>query len=182
MDAREKIEKLRRMHARNAAREEVRAAFNEAAAAPVVGAKQPDGTIYAGLTPDEKQKIYVMPKDLNGGFRRTFSATAAAVQRLNTEKAFGHDDWQIPSLDTLKVLQKNQNEGALKRTFNAESGGELWFQSWYRSATTDPRDTDLTFDIRFSDGYVFPHHKDSYSFSCRLVRLVPVAAGPRVNH
>jgi hypothetical protein len=172
MDARKKIEKLKRLHAKNVAREEVRTEFNKAAAAAaVIGAKQPDGTVYAGLTQDGKQRIYVTPEDLD--VCMTFNKAAQKIQDLNGQKAFGHDDWQIPSLDTLKVLQKNQNEGALKGTFSSKRTSEFLYQDWYWSTTPDG--IGCTLALRLSDGYEFNHHhKDGSYLNCRPVRLTPV--------
>lgn len=70
-----------------------------------------DGSIFAGTTKDGKQ-ILAMP--INLGFTATFNDAAKAVKELNEKKALGHDDWQITDLDTLKVLQRNQNQGSLK--------------------------------------------------------------------
>ena len=83
------------------------------------GQKMADGSIFVGLTADGKQQIFAMPTDL--GVTMTFNAAAKTVEKLNADKAFGHNDWQIGSLDVMRVLQKNQNEGSLKGTFKTAS-------------------------------------------------------------
>src|ERR1700674_1093403 len=84
-----------------------------------IGAKMPDGSLFAGLTTDGKQQIYAMPTDLD--VTMTFNDAAKRVEKLNADKFLGHDDWQIPSLDNLRVFYKNQNEGALKGTFTKDA-------------------------------------------------------------
>lgn len=135
------------------------------------GTDMEDGSVFVGTTPDGKQ-IYAMPLDL--GFTATFNEAAEAVKKLNEKKALGHDDWQIPDLDTLKVLQRNQNQGSLKDTFNTtiNTGGGLDFPRWYWSSTEYPDHSSGVYLVRFSDGYHGWNHKDGNRLSCRPVRLV----------
>ncbi len=138
------------------------------------GAKMADGSIFAGLTADRKQEIYAMPTDLD--IMMDFNDAAAAVRKLNANKALGHDDWQIPSLETVCVLYKNKNEGALKRTFNTSSKrSPPVFPGWYWSSTTENHDIwpGVHF-VRFSDGQEFWFLKELGRLSCRPVRLVEV--------
>src|ERR1019366_9539170 len=77
--------------------------------------------VYAGLTADGKQQIYAMPTDLRTRFLKrsltmTFSDASKVVEKLNEKNALGHNDWEIPNLANLHILQKNQNEGNLKGT------------------------------------------------------------------
>ena len=150
-----------------------------AAVAPVLCQQTADG-VYAGLTADGKQEIYAMPKDLTTtlGFKTmTFNKAAKAVKKLNAKNALGHNDWQIPALDNLHVLQKNQNQGSLKGTFKTASsrdGSDC--PDWYWSSTPH-RDYPLLVDrVRFSDGNENWDTKDYFRLSCRPVRLLPVAA------
>ena len=138
------------------------------------GTKIADGSIFAGLTVDGKQQIYAMPTDLD--VTLTFNDAAKRVTKLNADKSLGHDDWQIPSLENLHVLQKNQNEGALKGTFIKEAGKGSDFPQWYWSCTEFRDYSSFVLNVRFSDGYEDWHHKDSGRLSCRPVRLVPVTA------
>ena len=140
----------------------------------VLGQQTADG-VYAGLTPDGKQQIYAMPKDLN--MTMTFNDAAEAVKKLNADKALGHNDWQIPALENLCVLQKNQNEGSLKGTFNTTNKGSGHdFPGWYWSSSPN-RDypTDVG-NVRFSDGNEDWNFRDYGRLSCRPVRLSPVSA------
>jgi hypothetical protein len=148
---------------------------------PAIGQKMEDGTIYAGLTPDGKQHIYAMPQDLSIPFRfkqsltMTFNHAVAAAKKLNATRSFGHDDWHIPSLENLHVLRANQNEGALKDTFNATN--EIFNDSlngWYWSSTLDPKYRDTRDNVRFTDGKEYHTHEDTDLLRCRLIRLVNV--------
>ena len=151
-----------------------RASAAAAQAALALGQQTADG-VYAGLTADGKQQIYAMPTDLD--VTMTFNDAAKAVKKLNAKNALGHNDWQIPALDNLHVLQKNQNQGSLKGTFKTASsrdGSDC--PDWYWSSTPH-RDYPLLVDrVRFSDGNENWDTKDYFRLSCRPVRLLPVAA------
>ena len=134
------------------------------------GTDMEDGSVFAGLTRDGK-KIYAMPMDL--GFTATFNDAAKAVKKLNEKKALGHDDWQIPDLETLKTLQRNQNQGSLKGTFNTTNKGSgSGYPVWYWSSTEHRNDPSYVHGVRFSDGHEHWHLKDLIRLSCRPVRLV----------
>ena len=147
-------------------------------AALEIGEVAADGTIYAGLTADGKQDIYAMPTDLD--VTLTFNDAAKRVKSLNADKALGHDDWQIPSVENLRVLQKNQNEGALKGTFNTTNKGSgSNFPHWYWSSTEDHYYPADVHHVRFSDGDEGWDHKGSLRLSSRPVRLVATSSAPR---
>lgn len=144
------------------------------------GTKVADGSIFVGLTADGKQQIYAMSTDLDVAM--TFNDAAKAVKELNSNKTLGHDDWQIPSIENLSVLQKNQNEGALKGTFKtaASSGsGSLvfyWSSTELRSFSPREHISPRVHIVRFSDGSGWLHNKDGNRLSCRPVRLVACKA------
>ncbi len=136
------------------------------------GTDMDDGSVFAGVTKDGK-KIFAMPMDL--GFTATFNDAAKAVKKLNEEKALGHDDWQIPDLETLRTLQRNRNQGSLKGTFNTSNKGDgSDFPDWYWSSTPHRASTDLVALVRFSDGLEGWFTKDYGRLSCSPVRLSPV--------
>jgi hypothetical protein len=141
-----------------------------------LGTRMADGSIFAGSTLDGKQHIYAMPTDLDVTTR--FNDAAKSVKRLNAQKALGHDDWQIPSLEHIRVLQQNQNEGALKGTFHTASKrhGNV-FPDWYWSSTEERDHPFYVWVARFSGGGggVW-YHKDYHSLSVRPVRLVEISS------
>src|SRR5204863_8298587 len=100
---------------------------------------------------------------------------ARRVGELNATKALGHDDWQIPTLEQLKILYQNQKAGALKGSFKtaASSGSDCPF--WYWSSTEHRDSSSCVHAVRFSDGGENWHHKDYFRLSCRPVRLMPVS-------
>ena len=145
--------------------------------APALGQLTKDG-VYAGLTDDGKQQIFAMPEDLKTRFLKrptmTFNKAAKRVAQLNAHKALHHDDWQIPSLEILRILKKNRNEGKLKGTFNTVISIDA--SDWYWSSTKEP---DAPYIMRanasFANGEEDYVIQDDYQLSCRPVRLVPVA-------
>jgi len=144
-------------------------AMNAAKDALEVGATMADDSIFAGLDSDGKQ-ILAMPTDL--GVTLTFNDAAKQVKTLNSARALGHDDWQIPSLENLRVLQKNQNVGALKGTFKTAVSSGSDYPDWYWSSTAYRDYSSLVHIVRFSDGYELWDRKDDFRLSCRPVRLV----------
>lgn len=140
------------------------------------GAKMADGSVFAGMTADGKQQIFAMPTDL--GVTMTFNDAAKRVKKLNSQKALGHDDWQIPSLGNVRVLYKNQNEGALKGTFKTccNKGRGPDFPDWYWSSTGHPDHSSHVHGVRFSDGAEDWLPNVIKLLSCRPVRLVKASA------
>ncbi|MBI3440596.1 MAG: DUF1566 domain-containing protein [Proteobacteria bacterium] len=86
-----------------------------------VGDQREDGTIYAGISPDTHERMYVLPADapLTLEFREAREYAAKAVD------AQDHGGFRLPSKAELSVLQRNRHRGALKGTFN-EAGGGYW--------------------------------------------------------
>jgi len=136
-----------------------------------IGAEMADGSVFAGLTDDGRQQIYVLPADLD--LVMTFNDAAKAVEKLNAQKTLGHSDWQIPSLENLLVLYKNQDEGKLSGAFTKNKYNSYDFPDWYWSSTSHHYYLSYVHVIRFSDGYDIWDAKDVNHLSCRPVRLVP---------
>jgi hypothetical protein len=147
-------------------------------ATPAPGQQTADG-VYVGLTPDGQQQIFTMPNDLD--VLMTFNDAAKAVEQLNADKALGHDDWQIPSLENLRILHKNRTKGALKGTFNtADKGSGSDYLDWHWSSTPVRDHPTTVVNVRFSDGFENWGLKDCNRLSCRPVRLV-AAPGPSLG-
>jgi hypothetical protein len=155
---------------------------------PEVGQVMPDWTIYGGLTPDGKYQIFTTPGDLDftkdfmGAphyVTKSFNAAVRRIKKLNAETYLAsHDDWQIPSLEVMKVLYKNMNKGSLKDSFNTDDDLRD-FSRWPTVYwTSTPRDNGMPnmYDLNFASGAVSWHLKEggSYTQNCRPVRLVPV--------
>ena len=165
----ERIAKLRKQHV--AIVKASAAAAVEAASkiAPDIGYEMEDGSIFSGLTADG-QRIFAMPTDLD--VTMTFNDAARRVEELNADKTLGHDDWQIPTLENLRVLYKNQNEGKLAGTFNTASSNGLDYPDWYCSSTEESGRSLYMYCVRFLYDQENRVRRDNVHLSCRPVRLV----------
>jgi hypothetical protein len=134
------------------------AASNQSSGASV-GDKMPDGTLYAGVSPDTNKPIYAMPADAS--LTMTFNGAKEYALGLNTRKALGHDDWRMPTKNELNVLFNNR---AAIGGFNV-SGSDPAALYW--SAT--PYFPWLAWCQRFSDGQQYNYGKDNH-LSVRCVR------------
>ncbi len=145
---------------------------------PEIGQEMRDGSVYAGLTPDGKQRIFAMPEDI--GVTKTFNDVAKAVDKLNTDQYLGRDDWKIAGVEVLQVLQENQNEGKLRHTFKEVAEDDEDGENFYWSSTKNPNDPNQLHIIRFSDGEHnigfknYDYSEEENPIKCRAVRLVPV--------
>jgi hypothetical protein len=88
-----------------------------------VGDKMPDGTIFAGISPDTHQAMYAAPADTK--LAMDFNEAAKYAADLN---AYGHSDWRVPTQAELDVLFQNREKGALKGTFNAGADPTCYYK------------------------------------------------------
>jgi hypothetical protein len=107
---------------------------------PGIGDTMPDGSIYAGVSPDTGKPMYTTPKDtgLCAEWRKAMDHAAGL-------DAHGHRDWRVPTQAELNVLFTNR---AAIGNFDTTSSGPA---GWYWSATQH-----FAYDAwlqRFSDGY-----------------------------
>jgi hypothetical protein len=124
---------------------------------PDVGDKMPDGTIYAGLSPDTGKPIYTTPADAS--LTMEWNEAMDYTSKLD---AHGHQDWCLPSKDELNALFNNR---AAIGGFNV-SGSEP--AGWYWSGTQ----TNYwgAWGQRFSDGCQYNNFTKDYHPSVRCVR------------
>ena len=92
-----------------------------------VGMKMPDGTIFAGYSPDTGKAMYAAPTD--AGLKMNFDKAAKYAENLTIG---GKKGFRIPSQDELTVLCQNRDKGAMKGTFNLISMDP---SDWYWSST-----------------------------------------------
>jgi hypothetical protein len=106
---------------------------------PTPGTIMPDGTIYAGISPNTGQAFYAAatdePEVLNWN---------AALKRAVNKDAHGHKDWLIPTEQELGVLFNNH---AAISGFNTSGSFPA---GWYWSSSES--DTTNSWVRRFSDG------------------------------
>ena len=93
------------------------------------GDRIPDGSIYAGVSPDTGKQMFAMPTD--ACVAMSFNEAAKYAKKLNTENTLGHDDWRVPTKAELNVLFQNKEKGALKATFNVTGS---FTAGWYWSS------------------------------------------------
>jgi hypothetical protein len=126
----------------------------------VAGDKMPDGTIYAGISPETGRPMYAMAADalLTVDFNAARQYTAA----LSAQKAFGRDDWRMPSVRELTVLFNSRSaiEG-----LNADGPPPA---GWYWSSVVEA-DNKSAWAFRFNDGLAFSYPRH-YALHLRCVR------------
>ena len=123
------------------------AAFAEAPAVEMreAGAKMPDNSVYAGVSPDTGKEMFAAPKD--APVIMDFYKAGEYCAGLDAQ---GHSDWRSPTKDELNVLFLNKDKGALKGTFNLSG---LNNAGWYWSGTHKGSRYDYAaWSQRFSDG------------------------------
>ena len=124
--------------------------------APAPGDKMPDGTVFAGISPDTNKPMYATPADAS--LTMTFNDAQEYAAKLD---AHGHKDWRVPTKAELNVLFNNR---AAIGGFNLAGSNPA---GWYWSAS--PYTTWTAWCQRLSDGAQGNLHKD-YPQSVRLVR------------
>jgi hypothetical protein len=138
-----------------------------------IGTKMIDGSIYAGISPDTHEALYVMTEDAgvtmtsmneqlledheindNACLTMDFHRANRLAKTFNKLSAYGHDDWRLPTAAELEALQKNKDEGALKGTFNENTRngntGSYWSEG--KAANTSDSEDVYRSVVRFSDG------------------------------
>ena len=76
-----------------------------------IGAVMPDGTVYAGISPDTGRAIYTTPGDAERTFRRGNTGAFNWEDAMDYAAQFdghGHKDWRVPTKGELNVLFSNR--------------------------------------------------------------------------
>jgi len=127
-----------------------------ACAEPKIGDKMPDGTVYAGISPDTNQPMYTTPAD--APLTMKFNKAQKYAAKLD---AHGHQDWRVPTKAELNVLFNNR---AAIGGFNATGS---YPAGWYWSSSQGGKWG--AWDQRFSYGAQHFSYMHVYS-SVRPVR------------
>jgi hypothetical protein len=80
---------------------------------PEIGDKMPDGTIYAGISPDTGEHMYTLPLSVEPG-TMTWDQADKYISEL---EAHGHSDWRLPAIGEAHYLFINKDKGYLKNNF-----------------------------------------------------------------
>jgi hypothetical protein len=124
---------------------------------PRVGDAMPDGTVYAGVSPDTGKPLYATPSD--APLTYTFNEAQRYAKHLD---AHGHQDWRVPTRNELNVLFNNRAAiGGFNVTGSIPAG-------WYWSASENDYPWNA-WNQRFSDGSHLDYYKGNPS-SLRCVR------------
>ena len=121
-----------------------------------IGAAMPDGTIYAGVSPETGEPMYATPKD--APLRLTFDQAAKHASKLD---AHGYEDWRVPTKGELNALFENRAAiGGFDTTGSVPAG-------WYWSSSRI--NNDFAWAQRFSDGFQYKDRRNDAS-ALRCVR------------
>jgi hypothetical protein len=111
-----------------------------------IGDVMPDGTIYAGISPDTNAPMFTTAKD--APFPMNWHTAATYARDLF---AHGRADWRVPTSAELNVLFNN------RAAIGGFTGARLLRPGWYWSSS-EQRYFDAK-DQRFSDGHQSAHRK-----------------------
>jgi len=125
-------------------------------AEPKIGDQMPDGTIFAGISPETNQPMYAPSSD--APLTYTFNEAKAYAKKLDED---GHQDWRVPTKAELNLLFNNR---AAIGGF-CLAGDDL--AGWYWSSS--PAASWGAWAQRFSDGSQGDSDK-TFSVSLRCVR------------
>jgi hypothetical protein len=107
-----------------------------------VGERLPDGTTFAGVSPDTGKPMYTTLKD--APLTYTFNQAKAYAATID---AHGHKDWRLPTKAELNVLFNNHTViGGFNGSGSSPSG-------WYWSSTEHQSYAGNAWIERFSDGH-----------------------------
>jgi hypothetical protein len=116
----------------------------------------PDGTVYAGISPDTHEHMYATPND--APLTYTFDQAKEYATKLG---GHGHKDWRVPTKGELNVIFQNRDAiGGFNDSGSYPAG-------WYWSSSQD--DGYDGWAQRFSDGVQGGDAEDHVS-SLRCVR------------
>lgn len=94
--------------------------------APAPGDKMPDGTVFAGISPDTNKPMYVTPVDAS--LTMTFNEAQKYAANLD---AHGYKDWHVPTKDELNVLFNNRAVIGGFDISGSDPAGWYWSASSY---------------------------------------------------
>jgi hypothetical protein len=128
---------------------------------PKIGDKMPNGTIYAGVSPNTEKPMYVTPADAS--LTMKFNEAQEYAVKLDSH---AHKDWRVPTKAELNVLFNNR---AAISGFNVTGSTPA---GWYWSSSPNHHEWGA-WGQRFSDGCRDLFWKANHS----AVRLVRSEAG-----
>lgn len=127
---------------------------------PQVGTLMPDGTVYAGVSPDTGKPMYAAAWDVT-----LDNGVAVHDAQDGNIDLHGHTDWRVPTKGELDAIFDIREVGALKGTFNQAAGSD---GSRYWSSLEAGDGSDDSWQQDFSTG----KQSCSYAYDEGSVRFV----------
>lgn len=130
-----------------------------------IGAVMPDGTVYAGISPDTGQAMYTTPGDVERTVRREKAQAFNWEDAMNHAARFdghSHKDWRVPTKEELNVLFSNRAAIGGFDESGSRHAGWYWSSSQY--------DYNTAWSQLFSDGNQFYLNLKDGDSSLRCVR------------
>ena len=122
-----------------------------------IGEVMPDGTVYAGISPDTGKPMFTTAAD--APLTYTFNQAQKYAKKHN---AHGHKDWRVPTKGELNVLFSNRVAIGRFDESGSLPGGWYWSSSQY--------DYNTAWSQLFSDGNQFYLNLKDGASSVRCVR------------
>jgi hypothetical protein len=135
---------------------------NNNKSAQKIGDTMPDGSIYAGTSPDTGKPMYAMPKDAS--FKRGFNDASKYQAAVNERNELGHNDWRLASNTEMKAMFNNLAAAGGFDTSGAYPAG------WYWTATKGYDMGEFVKIVRASDGKENDQQDKMRDLSVRLIR------------
>jgi len=127
-----------------------------------IGTPMPDGSVYAGVSPDTGRDMYAMPKDAS--FKRGFNKASEYQAAVNARNELGYNDWRLPSNTEMKAIFNNISAiGGFDNSGAYPSG-------WYWTSTKGYNMGEFVKIVRASDGKENEQQEKMRDLSVRLIR------------
>ena len=138
------------------------------------GHRMKDGTVFAGISPDTGENMFVTPRDIPGK-PKTWEAAVEYAEGLD---AHGHKDWSLPSEFELKELFNNKASIG-----NFDAGQRKTKRTYYYASTRETADNDWWGGDPFADEVLAQDFRDGtrhwISRKEDVFRARPVRREPR---
>jgi len=137
---------------------------------PEIGDVMEDGSVFAGLSADEAERLYVMPEDADDTMKWNEANEYADKQDFG-----GRNDWRLPTAKELSAIFDAKSVESLHGTFHTASYDHLYASYWSSDKVVIDDDKEKTgaLTMNFNNGAEGWNYTWSYG-SVRLVRTEPV--------
>lgn len=132
---------------------------------PSIGDTCADGTLYAGISPDTRNAMFVLPAD--AADQMTWDQARGYAEDLD---AHGHDDWRLPTIPELRAIFGNRTGISGLNDSSVGGGASYWSSDDYE-----------TFAVQHHN-FVWPGHTDQnadiFAAKDTLAAVRAVRSGP----